>query len=176
MQTHPIVLAVALSFASLVAGQFDAVGTGEAATPSSSGMAPTFYSTAAGAVATSYASSGEAVPYGGGVSKGMVIGAAVGGSVAASLVILAGGLFCLRYRARKMKFIAVESAHNTDLGTRCDQLEREVREQLDRLEAQRLAGHYGGGAVLYTHEKDSEVFFRGAEKKEGKEGPPTYAD
>lgn len=119
--------------------------------------------------------------YGGGVSKGTVIGAAVGGSVAASLVILAGGLFCLRYRARKTMFIAVESAHNADLGARCDQLEREMRglrEQLDRLEAQRLAGQYGygGGAVLYTHEKDSEVFTRGAEKKEGKKGPPTYAD
>ncbi|KAJ7868941.1 hypothetical protein B0H14DRAFT_2572096 [Mycena olivaceomarginata] len=79
-----------------------------------------------GAVATSYASSGEAVPYGGGVSKGMVICAAVGGSVAASLVILAGGLFCLRYPARKTMGIAVEGAHNADLGTRCDQLEHEV--------------------------------------------------
>lgn len=155
------------------------MGYGAAATPSGLNAATPPYGTAA-VTPTFYATSGEAIPSGGGISKGAVIGAAVGGSLSASLVILAGVLFCLRYRARKTMVIAVESAHTADISSRCDQLEREVRglrEQLDRLEAQRLAGEYGygGRAVLYTHEKDADLTL-GTEKKDRKESLPTYAD
>jgi hypothetical protein len=150
-----------------------AVGYGAAATPSGLNEAtPSFYSTAT--------ATAEAIPSPGGISKGAVIGAAVGGSLSASLVILAGVLFCLRHRARKTMVIAVESAHTADVSSRCDQLEREVgalREQLDRLEARRLAGEYGygGEAVLYTHEKDADLTL-GMEKKDRKGSLPTYAD
>ncbi|KAJ6563921.1 hypothetical protein B0H19DRAFT_1233118 [Mycena capillaripes] len=77
--------------------------------------------------------------------------------------------------------IAVEGANNADLNTRCEALESEVRamrEQLDGMEARRIAGSggYGAGAVLYTHEKDMEAFKAGADLKDAKERPPTYAD
>lgn len=115
--------------------------------------------------------------YDNGVSK-RTVAAAIGGSFAASLLVLIGAIFLMRYRARKMMVIAVEGG-NADLGRRCDRLESEVRglrEQLDRLQTQRLSGTYGSRAVLYTHEKDAEAMPEYGKVKGGKEGPPMYAD
>jgi len=187
MQIHPIVLAFALSFASLVAAQSPALPSpsSEAASTAATGTPFTGFATApATEFETATGSTGSAPTawavyypgyYDNGVSK-RTVAAAIGGSFAASLLVLVGAIFCLRYRARKMMVIAVEGGNNADLGRRCDQLESEVRalrEQLNRSEAQRLAGVYGGGAVLYTHEKDDEAM---GDVKEKKECPPTYAD
>ncbi|KAJ7911630.1 hypothetical protein B0H13DRAFT_567859 [Mycena leptocephala] len=179
IHAHPIVLALVLSFASLVAAQtFD--GLPPAGSPAFVTPTVSITATAGPPNSTSYPASSYAVESSS-ISKGTVVAAAVGGSIAASLVVLAGVFFCLRYRApgHKMMVIGVEGANNADIGRRCDQLEGDVRglrEQLDRLEAQRLGGvyGYGGGAVLYTHEKDVEAFK--ADTKGAKEGPPTYVD
>ncbi|KAJ7144469.1 hypothetical protein C8R44DRAFT_759994 [Mycena epipterygia] len=107
-----------------------------------------------------------------GVSKGPIVAAAVGGSIAACLVVFGGLLFCLRYRPRKT-VVGVDGA--ADSSRRYEDLEgqvRALREQVERLEARQLAGA-GGGAVLYTHEKDAEALEK---DPAAKELPPTYVD
>jgi hypothetical protein len=107
------------------------------------------------------------------VSKGPIVAAAVGGSVASSLVVLAGVLFCLRLRRPHTHVPLVESASDTT--RRCEALEREVatlRDRLARLEA-RETGHSGRSpAVLYTNEKDGVAL----DGKVAKDRPPTYLD
>ncbi|KAJ7259946.1 hypothetical protein B0H12DRAFT_1231893 [Mycena haematopus] len=107
------------------------------------------------------------------VSKGPIIAAAVGASIAASLVVLAIGLFCIRIRIRPRPPRAAERASD-DVAHRCTALEREVtmlRERLVRLEA-REACPRSGGALLYTNEKDGEAL----DGKAAKDHPPTYVD
>lgn len=102
--------------------------------------------------------------------------AAIGGSIAACLVVFGGLLFCfcLRYRPRKpVVAVAVDGA--PDASRRCEDLEgqvRALREQVERLEARQLAD-LGGAAVLYTHEKDAEALEKDPAVKEL---PPTYVD
>ena len=69
----------------MISFQYDsgAVGYGAAATPSGLNAATPPYGTAA-VTPTFYATSGEAIPSGGGISKGAVIGAAVGAGVGAA--------------------------------------------------------------------------------------------
>ncbi|KAJ6563899.1 hypothetical protein B0H19DRAFT_1139936 [Mycena capillaripes] len=188
MQISSLILAFALSFASLVAGQnISSAGIpGSAGVPVVSGTpvastvwagtaAPSSWSTATAFPASGYAVTNYGVP------SSTIVAASVGGSIAAAVIVLLCALFFLRYRRRKTWVIAVEGANNADLNKRCEALEREVRamrEQLDGIDARRLAGvgGYGVGAVLYTHEKDVEAFKAGADLKDGKERPPTYAD
>ncbi|KAJ6541407.1 hypothetical protein B0H19DRAFT_1173119 [Mycena capillaripes] len=107
-------------------------------------------------------------------SKGPIIGAAVGGSIAASLVVLAGTLFCARLRTRNTLAPPVEGA--SDVTRRCEALEREVsmlREQLARLEARLPSGSgEGAAAILCTNEKDGLAL----DGKAVKDQPPTYLD
>ncbi|KAJ6550212.1 hypothetical protein B0H19DRAFT_1160631 [Mycena capillaripes] len=106
-----------------------------------------------------------------GLAKGSVIAAAVGGSIAASLIVVAGVLFCLRQRSRQTTAPAVEGA--SDVTRRCEALEREVaalRAQLARLEARSLGG--GAGVAMYTNEKDGLAL----DGKVAKDHPPTYVD
>ncbi|KAF8164272.1 hypothetical protein K438DRAFT_1984781 [Mycena galopus ATCC 62051] len=119
-----------------------------------------------------------------GLSQGQVIGAAVGGSLGAAILVLACGFFLLGYRGRrayKTMVIGLEGADNGELGRRCDQLESDVRalrEQLDGFEARRLGDMpgYQGEAVLYTDEKDGAAFKHDTDVKGGKFRPPAYAD
>ncbi|KAJ7758779.1 hypothetical protein B0H14DRAFT_3166043 [Mycena olivaceomarginata] len=178
MQIHSVVLAIALSFASIAAGQSPEFPTGSNANVSVTGSSsPTANPAGVPASATAWAVSYYPPYYDNGVSK-RTVAAAIGGSFAASLFVLIGAIFLMRYRARKMMVIAVEGG-NADLGRRCDRLESEVRglrEQLDRFQTQRLSGTYGSRAVLYTHEKDAEAMPEYGKVKGGKEGPPMYAD
>ncbi|KAF7333866.1 hypothetical protein MVEN_02343700 [Mycena venus] len=91
-------------------------------------------------------------------SKGPVIGAAVGGSIAASLVVLAGALLCLCLRTRNIPAPPVEGLHAAGSGSR----------------AWRHAGSGGSSAaaVLYTNEKDGLAL----DGKAVKDQPPTYLD
>ncbi|KAJ7658194.1 hypothetical protein DFH06DRAFT_1196344 [Mycena polygramma] len=180
MQISSLLLAFALSSATLVAGQaFPSQGgfpldPGPFETPSASGFTAPVVVTATLFPATNDTGVSDSNQ---GISTGAVVGAAVGASLGASLVLLACTLFLLRYRTRKTMVIAVQGAHNEELGIRCAALESDVRalyEQLDRMEAQRLA--VGGIAMLHSDEKDLEAFGAGGYIKETKEHPPTYAD
>ncbi|KAF7328166.1 hypothetical protein MVEN_02574200 [Mycena venus] len=127
------------------------------------------------AAATAFPSSGAAPMSVSGstdFSRGPIIGAAVGGSIAASLVVLAGVLFCLRLRTRNTPAPPVEGA--SDVLRRCEALEREVsmlRERLARLEA-RGSGGAAAAATLYTNEKDGLTL----DGKAVKDQPPSYLD
>ncbi|KAF8143112.1 hypothetical protein K438DRAFT_1876725 [Mycena galopus ATCC 62051] len=108
-------------------------------------------------------------------SNGPIIAAAVGGSIAASLVVLAGVLFCMRARfngkTHHTPTVAAENAE--EIAQRCTALEREVsmlRERLGRLEARRDSGPRA--MMLYTNEKDGEAL----DGKVAKDHPPTYVD
>ncbi|KAJ7869867.1 hypothetical protein B0H14DRAFT_2726602 [Mycena olivaceomarginata] len=185
MQIHPVVLAIALSFASIAAGQLVLIVsrarsfrtgsnanvsvTGVLVTHSQSRRRPCVYNRLGGELLPPLLRQRRLQAHGRGRHRG---------SFAASLFVLIGAIFLMRYRARKMMVIAVEGG-NADLGRRCDRLESEVRglrEQLDRLQTQRLSGTYGSRAVLYTHEKDAEAMPEYGKVKGGKEGPPMYAD
>jgi hypothetical protein len=112
-------------------------------------------------------------------SKGPIIAAAVGGSIVASLLVLAGALFCLRTRLplrprtpprRRSTTSAAEDP--VALAGRCTALEREVftlRERLSRLEARTVPG---APLMMYTNEKDGEAL----DGKVAKDHPPTYVD
>ncbi|KAF8142420.1 hypothetical protein K438DRAFT_1995034 [Mycena galopus ATCC 62051] len=177
MQILSTVLALGLLFMS-------AVGAQSTPTPSPPfDIAPSAASGTATPISVT-AFSEPYIPPSGGLSHGQVVAAAVGGSLGAAVLVLAGVFFLLRYRSRrghKMMVIGLEGANNAELGRRCDQLESEVRalrEQLDRVEARRVGGlpGYEGGAMLYTHEKDVAAFKEGGDVKDGKFRPPTYAD
>ncbi|KAJ7339840.1 hypothetical protein DFH08DRAFT_247290 [Mycena albidolilacea] len=181
MQIHSVVLAIALSFASLAAGQSPEFPTDPSGSngnvPVTGSSSPTANPAGVPASATAWAVSYYPPYYDNGVSK-RTVAAAIGGSFAASLFVLIGAIFLMRYRARKMMVIAVEGG-NADLGSRCDRLESEVRglrEQLGSFQTQRLSGAYGSRAVLYTHEKDAEAMLEYGKVKGEKEGPPMYAD
>ncbi|KAJ7324041.1 hypothetical protein DFH08DRAFT_969040 [Mycena albidolilacea] len=103
--------------------------------------------------------------------------AAVGLSIAVSLLVSAGALLCPCHHTRKTTVMAVDvrGAHTVDLRSRYAQLECEVRElheQLDGLHAQRLAGGFDGEAVLYTHETNAAA---SKDVKPEKEKLRTYA-
>ncbi|KAJ7093604.1 hypothetical protein C8R44DRAFT_396747 [Mycena epipterygia] len=108
-------------------------------------------------------------------SKGSLVGAAVGGTIAACLVVLACAFFFLRRRVRGR---ASQRTTETDVSRRCADLESQVfvlREQVNRLEAQQVR-FAGVSEVTYTHEKDVGALEKGAETKLMKEAPPTYGD
>ncbi|KAJ6505694.1 hypothetical protein C8R47DRAFT_1209655 [Mycena vitilis] len=180
MQISSLFLAFALSSATLVAGQAlpsqdgFPLDPGPFQPPSASSFATPVSVTATALPATDDAGVGDSNQ---GLSTGAVVGAAVGASLGATLVLLACTLFVLRYRTRKTTVLAIGGAYTEELGRRCAALEgdmRALREELDRMEAQRLA--VGGAAMLHTHEKDLEAFGAGGYIKETKEHPPTYVD
>ncbi|KAJ7184845.1 hypothetical protein C8R46DRAFT_1065307 [Mycena filopes] len=166
MQIHALIIAFALSLLSLVAAQSPtaAVSPIMSATPAFSGEGNSgIDGTSASVVSESHH----------GPSSSTVIGAAVGGSLAVSLLVLAGALFCLRYRVRKTRIVGIEGA--ADANNRCAVLEGEVlalREQVDRLVAHRLEDD---GKVAYIHEKHVKELGDGTEK-EAKGYLPTYAE
>ncbi|KAJ6576170.1 hypothetical protein DFH09DRAFT_1150546 [Mycena vulgaris] len=116
------------------------------------------------------------------VSKGPIVAAAVGGSIASCLVVLAGTLFCFRHRTRRSPSLeadALAAASESRSSRRCDQLEGQLRalqEQIARLEARVDGGGGGGGVVLYTNEKDAEVLDKNADAERRKEALPVYVD
>ncbi|KAJ7486997.1 hypothetical protein FB451DRAFT_1228524 [Mycena latifolia] len=184
MQIHPMLWALALSALSVVAAQNSTGNVGSGAGQSSTEnvgtgfVTATITSTGSAVAATAWATSvpmansGVEVDHGG---KGANIAAAVGGSVAACLIILAGVLFFIRRsRARRTLVVTLDSAAETR--RRCTDLESQVhalREQVDRLEAQQLTASYGVGA-LYTHEKDPAALGKVAGGEMKQEAPPTY--
>ncbi|KAJ7327903.1 hypothetical protein DFH08DRAFT_884155 [Mycena albidolilacea] len=132
-------------------------------------------------VAPSPSPSSSGVPYvaDASASKGPIIAAAVGGSIAASLVVLAGALFCLRMRLPLRPRTPPRDRSPTSaaedpvaLAGRCTALEREVstlRERLSRLEARTVPA---APLMMYTNEKDGEAL----DGKVAKDHPPTYVD
>ncbi|KAJ7693095.1 hypothetical protein B0H17DRAFT_1132797 [Mycena rosella] len=199
---HVWVLALWLSFSSLgvtaqssssTSGPLDVASSSTAVAPSVSSTAPfTFQSsfpTTAGTPFTRGATSAvtatdwypapsSGVYAASGISKGPVVAAAVGGSIASCLVVLAGTLFCFHHRSRPGRppnSSADAAPAEAENKRRCDELESQVRalrDQLARLEAR----VDGGPAILYTNEKDPEAFDKPADGARRKESPPTYAD
>ncbi|KAJ6472533.1 hypothetical protein C8R45DRAFT_1013268 [Mycena sanguinolenta] len=111
------------------------------------------------------------------VSRGPIIAAAVGGSIASSLVVIAGVLFCLRtrYSPRAQPSSTPDIGSDDDaVAARCTALEREVgllRERLARLE-RRESYPRSTPALLYTNEKDGQAL----DGKVAKDHPPIYID
>ncbi|KAJ6453709.1 hypothetical protein C8R45DRAFT_630375 [Mycena sanguinolenta] len=108
------------------------------------------------------------------------VGAIIGGTVAGTLIVIAAVLFIVRHRMRRHHQIKHNVAGDAEFGRQFAQLQSEVRamrEQLDKLEAHRVAALPGYGAVtpMYTHEKDLTAFKQGVEAKDEKVHPPTYA-
>ncbi|KAJ7093605.1 hypothetical protein C8R44DRAFT_989977 [Mycena epipterygia] len=183
MRMHPVFAAFALSLVSLVAAQ-----SPSSAMPSATGIVtgtPLMYpgpsfteffnGTTARPSSAEAVSTAIAVPQANPTPKGSIVGAAVGGSVAACLVVLAGVLF-LRRRARAR---ASQHTAESDFSRRCADLESQVfvlREQVNRLEAQQVRFVGFSGGFSYTHEKDAQALEKGADTKSMKEAPPTYGD
>ncbi|KAJ6571232.1 hypothetical protein B0H19DRAFT_1231116 [Mycena capillaripes] len=100
--------------------------------------------------ATGYPGNGYSTPSGGipgtpaahsEVSRGPIIGAAVGGGIAVCVIVLAGALFCWRYRVSKAPGVSVDARADGN-GQYHDMSEvRALREQLGRLEARLASAH-----------------------------------
>ncbi|KAJ7488433.1 hypothetical protein FB451DRAFT_1227279 [Mycena latifolia] len=182
VSTSTVSSATVLASASATA---PAVESGTTFTTSFGGEPPSVVTAFATAPASSTPSSMAvpvAAPASAGIERGPIVAAAVGGSIASCLVVLAGTLFCFYHRARPGRSHSVRSA--VEAGTaegearrRCDALEgelRALRAQLARLEARVDASASAGGAVLYTNEKDPAALEKSADG--AKESPPTYMD
>ncbi|KAJ6533894.1 hypothetical protein DFH09DRAFT_1181024 [Mycena vulgaris] len=161
MQIYPVVWALALSLVSAAAAQSSQTAPSPAY--SSLSAAPTAW-------AITNASSQAQVGH---VDTSINAPAAIGGSVAGFLVVLAGVLFFVhRRRARKTVLVNMDTKAETN--RRCDDLENQVfelRAQLDRLE--QFA--HGTGA-RYTNTKEAEALGKGSDAEVKKGAPPTYAD
>ncbi|KAK7045212.1 hypothetical protein R3P38DRAFT_2883060 [Favolaschia claudopus] len=127
-------------------------------------------------------------------NQGPIIAAAVGGSVAVTLALLAAILFCFFRSARLRRHLGVSPPPSSekqpesqshphlqaDLAWRCTSLENEMsvlRERLTRLEvrdANRMRDEASrrAPAVMYSNEKDGVAL----DGKVAKDRPPTYLD
>ncbi|KAJ6533895.1 hypothetical protein DFH09DRAFT_1181025 [Mycena vulgaris] len=145
MQIYPVVWALALSLVYVAAAQSNQT------TPSPDYGPPS-------AVATVWA---------------INVPAAIGGSIAGFVVVLAGVLFFVhRHRARKTVVVNEDAMAETN--RRCDDLESQVfelRTQLDHLEQ-----FAQGTGARYTNTKEAEALGKGCDAKVKKGAPPTYAD
>ncbi|KAJ7167419.1 hypothetical protein C8R43DRAFT_174656 [Mycena crocata] len=133
-----------------------------------------FGTTTIGSPTSEYAAATSVAMESSHLSKGPIVAAAVGASIAACLVLLAGVLFCLRSRARTIAFEGV-----ADTARRCTDLEKQLLalgEQVTRLEAQQQAQARATG-VQYMNEKDPDALEKlVADPRRTRDSLPTYMD
>ncbi|KAJ7101224.1 hypothetical protein B0H15DRAFT_406891 [Mycena belliarum] len=142
-------------------------------------------STTSPAAATAFAITTTATttvqPAVGGLARGPLVAAAVGGSIASSLVVLAGTLFCFFHRARPVRSSLSGSALRPHAQADADAvraLEAELaalRARVASLEARVDAGT-GAGLVLYTNEKDAEELDKRVAGGGAGDALPVYVD
>ncbi|KAJ7131521.1 hypothetical protein C8R43DRAFT_660029 [Mycena crocata] len=173
MQLHLTLWALAMSLASFATAQSDSFAPSGGMTPTWDGVSGTDMATAS---PTFWASSSSSSYEDNTIHKGPIIGAAIGGSIAASLAVVAVALFCVRYRVRRTHMVSIGGAMDNNTA-RYNDLEAQVvalRAEVDRLVGLQQSG---GGAVMYTNEKDAEAGVgKGAGDKGEKETLPTYGD
>ncbi|KAJ6533897.1 hypothetical protein DFH09DRAFT_1325548 [Mycena vulgaris] len=177
MQIHLIVWALAFSLVSVTAAQVSPVDFSPPTEraiiiQSSQGTPSVFLGPSAAVVTVSSAhTTPTAFPGQAPVSRGPIVAAAVCGSIAVTLIVLAEMLFCTCFQACKTQIVEMDSAGETK--KRCADLENQVfelRAQLDRLER----SVHGIGAI-YTHE-EAEALGMGGDTAVKTSAPPTYAD
>ncbi|KAJ7176050.1 hypothetical protein C8R43DRAFT_942860 [Mycena crocata] len=187
MHIHLAVWAIALSLASFATGQSSGASFPPAASsafPSPSNALPIPIPAISGSAIMAtpsvwYPSSDGTYSEDNTIHKGPIIGAAIGGSVAASLAVVLAALFCFRYRARRTHMVSIGGAMDNNTA-RYNDLESQVvalRADVDRLVGLQQMVHTDGSAVMYTNEKDAEAEIKkGTGAKGKKEALPTYAD